>query len=296
VLDQARALATEAPFRERRWALLAVALHQAGRQPEALAAVRRARAILVDQLGLDPGPELLELEELLLRQDPSLSPRVSREISGTCPYRGLVPYDAADAEIFFGRETDIAGCLRRLRESGVLVVVGPSGVGKSSLVRAGVVPSLERSGAVLVSSPGPHPVESLSALKPRGRQTLVVDQAEEAVTLCPDPAETERYFAALAAHVGAGGSLVLSLRADHLGDLAPYPEIGRMIEDGLYLLGPMAEPDHGAPSRAPPAGPGCGWSPGWSTSSWARSRASRLPSRCCPTCCARPGSAARARR
>ena len=71
----------------------------------------------------------------------------------------------------------------------------------------------------------------------------MVDQAEEAVTTCLDPVERERYFATLAAHVAAGGALVLSIRADHLGDLAPYPDIARLLEEGLYLLGPMAEPD-----------------------------------------------------
>ena len=96
---------------------------------------------------------------------------------------------------------------------------------------------------VLVGTPGAHPLDSLAGLKPRGRQTLVVDQAEEAVTLCTDPAERERYFTALATHVGAGGGLVLSLRADHLGDLAPYADIARILEEGLYLLGPMREPD-----------------------------------------------------
>ena len=180
---------------------------------------------------------------MLLRQDPSLSPVTSPEVSVSCPYRGLLPYDAADADTFFGREDDIAACLRRLRDTGVLTVIGPSGVGKSSLVRAGVVASLVRSGTpVLVTSPGVHPMDSIVGLKPRGRQTLVVDQAEEAVTLCADPAERSRYFAALALHVGSGGALVLALRADHLGDLAPYPEVARVLEDGLYLLGPMSEP------------------------------------------------------
>ena len=107
-----------------------------------------------------------------------------------------------------------------------------------------MVASLSAAGTpVLVTTPGAHPMDSLTGLKPRGRQTLVVDQAEEAVTVCTDPGERERYFAALAAHVGAGGALVLSLRADHLGDLAPYPDIARVLEDGLYLLGPMSEPD-----------------------------------------------------
>jgi WD40 repeat protein len=218
-------------------------LHQAGRQAEALGAIKQARAMLVDELGLDAGRELVDLEQLLLRQDPSLARPQGQQVSTFCPYRGLLPYDAADADTFFGREDDVAACLRRLRDSGVLAVIGPSGVGKSSLVRAGVVASLSRSGTpVLVTAPGMHPMDSLVELKPRGRQTLVVDQTEEAVTLCTDPAERSRYFAALAVHVGAGGALVLALRADHLGDLAPYPEIARVLEDGLYLLGPMSEP------------------------------------------------------
>ncbi len=242
VLESAHALVAEAPFRERRWALLAVALHQAGRQAEALAALKQARAMLVEQLGLDPGRELVELEERLLRQDPALDPVVSRDVSTTCPYRGLLPYDADDADSFFGREADLAVCLRKLRDSRVLAVVGPSGIGKSSLVRAGVVASLRRSGAaVRVTTPGVRPMDSISGL--RTRQTLVVDQAEETVTSCEDPAERERYFAALTTHVTSGGALVLSMRADHLGDVAPYPEIARLLEEGLYLLGPMSEPD-----------------------------------------------------
>ena len=243
VVERARVLVAQAPFREQRWALLARALHQAGRQPEALGAIQRARAMLVEEFGLDPGRELVELEARLLRQDPSLSPEMSPVVTSTCPYRGLLPYEAADADTFFGREDDIAACQRRLRDTGVLTVIGPSGVGKSSLVRAGVVASLVRSGTpVLLTSPGVHPMDSIVGLKPRGRQTLVVDQTEEAVTLCTEPAERSRYFAALALHVGAGGALVLALRADHLGDLAPYPEIARVLEDGLYLLGPMSEP------------------------------------------------------
>ena len=135
-------------------------------------------------------------------------------------------------------------CLRKLREAGVLAVVGPSGVGKSSLVRAGIVASLTRDGVpVLLTTPGVRPTESLAGLKPRGRQVLVVDQAEEAVTTCQDQGEREAYFTALAMHVAAGGSLVLSLRADHLGGLAPYPDVTRILEEGLYLLGPMDEPD-----------------------------------------------------
>ena len=242
VLGAAQALATEAPYRERRWALLAKALYQAGRQEEALGALQQARGMLVEELGLDPGPELVELEHRLLRQDPTLAPPAQHEVSADCPYRGLLPYGAEDADCFFGREADEAACLRRVRDAGVLAVVGPSGIGKSSLVRAGVVAALVRQGTrVLVTTPGTHPLDSLAGLTAPGRQTLVVDQAEEAVTVCTDLSERYGYFAVLATHVNAGGALVLSLRADHLGDLAPYRDIARVLENGLYLLGPMSD-------------------------------------------------------
>ncbi len=109
-----------------------------------------------------------------------------------------------------------------------------------------------------------------------------------------DPTERERYFAALAKHVGAGGALVLSLRADHLGDLAPYPNIARVLEDGMYLLGPMSEPDLRSAIEGPARAPACGSSRVWSTCWSARSRASRPRCRCFRTRCARPGSVARA--
>ena len=72
--------------------------------------------------------------------------------AATCPYKGLAAYQPEDARYFFGREILIDELVRRLQRSAVLVVGGPSGSGKSSLVRAGLVPAL-RAGALPNSKP-----------------------------------------------------------------------------------------------------------------------------------------------
>jgi WD40 repeat protein len=94
-----------------------------------------------------------------------------------CPYRGLAAYDVTDAEYFFGREALTERLATRLAEqlsrAGTLVVVGPSGSGKSSLLRAGLIPALERHGlpdilgsrswpVLPVFTPSDHPLESLA--------------------------------------------------------------------------------------------------------------------------------------
>ena len=112
VLAKARALVEEAPLRERRWALLALAQYQAGRQAEALATLRRLRQVLDRELGLQPGHEIAELEEAVLRQDPDLVVTVGLPEAGTtCPYQGLLAYDVDDADGFFGRDgTSLHAC------------------------------------------------------------------------------------------------------------------------------------------------------------------------------------------
>ncbi|MGH9193663.1 MAG: BTAD domain-containing putative transcriptional regulator, partial [Acidimicrobiales bacterium] len=253
VLAEAQARVAEAPLRERRWALLAVAQYQAGRQGEALRTLHRARTVLATELGLDPGPDLVALEEAILRQDPSLVVDAALpEPSAMCPYLGLVPYDVADADAFFGRDADVAACLRRLAAVGVLAVVGPSGSGKSSLVRAGVAAALERDGRrVVVVTPGAHPSDALTALPERGpAPVLVVDQCEEALALCDDTGEQARFFAALAAHAERG-PLVVALRADRLGELSAHPGFARLIEPGVYLLAAMGDADLRAAIEGP---------------------------------------------
>lgn len=242
VLGAARARVEEAPLRERRWALLALAQYQSGQQAQALRTLHEVRTLLGAELGLDPGPDLLTLEDAIHRQDPSLVVgHTFPEPRPTCPYRGLVPYDVVDAEDFHGRDEDVAACLQRLADGGVLTVIGPSGIGKSSLVRAGVAATIAREGReAVVITPGPHPVEALASLDRAGRHAvLVVDQCEEVVVLCSDPIERADFLAAVTTAADRR-PVVVALRADRLGDLSVDAAFRRLVERSLYLLGPMS--------------------------------------------------------
>ena len=234
------ALVREQPTREQRWALLALAQYRCGRQADALATLQQARTRLATELGLDPGPALGSLEQAVLRQDPSLDPPEPVDPPGeTCPYPGLLSYEADDAAAFFGRDADVAACLRRLDETGVLAVVGPSGCGKSSVLRAGVAAALLADGQhVTVLTPGPEPLGSLDGVRLGRRSALVVDQCEEVFTAPPDQAR--QFLTVLADHHRRGGLLVLGLRADRVGGLSAHTHVARLVESGLHLLGPLS--------------------------------------------------------
>ena len=94
-------------------------------------------------------------------------------------------------------------------------------------------------------------MDSLTALPSAGAvPALVVDQCEEVVTLCDDPAQRGMFFAALAADAGRG-ALVIALRADRLGELSAHPAFARLVEPGLHLLSAMSEPDLRAAIEGP---------------------------------------------
>lgn len=80
VIGDLEAAIADAPLRERRWGQLMLALYRAGRQGEALGAYQRARALLADELGVDPGPELRRLEALIVAQDSSLDIAVAQHV------------------------------------------------------------------------------------------------------------------------------------------------------------------------------------------------------------------------
>jgi hypothetical protein len=109
--------------------------------------------------------------ELLDALEPLLPGRYVRRLrSDESPYAGLKSFQESDAHRFFGRAKDVAAAVARLRDVPLLGIVGPSGVGKSSFVRAGVVPALKTSGeqwSTVVVRPGRSPMAALAyALTP----------------------------------------------------------------------------------------------------------------------------------
>jgi WD40 repeat protein/DNA-binding SARP family transcriptional activator len=243
ILAEARSRVSQAPVRERRWALLALAQYLSGSQADALDTLRRAREMLSREFGLDPGAELGELEQAMLRQDAALSAATAlpRPVA-RCPYPGLLPYDVDDADFFFGRAADLDACRRRLTETGVLVLVGPSGNGKSSLLRAGLAASLVDEGIRCAIVPtGASEDELLTEIEHGdARSVLVLDQVEEVVARFPSPTQRARLAEALAA-CAARRRLALAVRADRFGDLAELSGFASLAERGLVLLGSLGE-------------------------------------------------------
>ncbi|WP_243076803.1 BTAD domain-containing putative transcriptional regulator [Microbacterium sp. SS28] len=235
-----RARVAEAPMRERRWVILGLVQYRQGRQAEALATVRRGRALLATELGLDPCAELASLERAILVQDPALASGAPfRAESVECPYFGLPSAGIEDGERYFGREAELDGATKELEQHGVLVVSGSSGVGKSSFVRAGIASRFAARGCrVIVVTPGERPVETLRDVDAADRDSLlIVDQCEQAFAN-DDPDETRRFFEELRAMVFRC-TVVVAVRADRLGDLADHHGFAGLIQSHLLMLGPL---------------------------------------------------------
>ena len=192
------------------------------------------------------------------------------DVEERSPYPGLSSFTEEDGALFFGREKEVSAFWAKLREQHLLAVIGPSGAGKTSFVRAGVVAGKPKGWAAIVSTPGTAPLRGLGqALGPelsgdaealrklagfedpetaisllarwrRGHEDalIVVDQVEELFTL--NPPETRARFVALLAKVvdEAEVHVVLSMRDDFLMRCHDHPALTPIFGQ-LTPLGPL---------------------------------------------------------
>ncbi|MEU5485047.1 nSTAND1 domain-containing NTPase [Streptomyces mirabilis] len=169
------------------------------------------------------------------------------------PYRGLARFEPGDADLFFGRDELTDRLLTLTRSHRFSAVFGPSGSGKSSLLRAGLIPRLRnpdqatpQPAALRVLTPGEHPQRTHEQrLTPKdgdGDTWLIVDQFEELYTLCHDPAERHQFIDHLLTATDPRSRLrvVIAVRADFLGRCAEHPALTAALQDGTVLAGPMS--------------------------------------------------------
>ncbi|WP_030948375.1 hypothetical protein [Streptomyces sp. NRRL S-646] len=169
------------------------------------------------------------------------------------PYRGLTRFEPSDRHLFFGRDrmvTEVRDLLCRQRFA---VLFGPSGSGKSSLLRAGLIPRLQEMSAerdrpvkLRIMTPGPTPVTTYGHLftpaEDEPESWVVVDQFEEVFTLCRDPHQRSRFIDLLLAARDPGNRLrvLVAVRADFYARCAEHRGLADALRGAALLLGPMA--------------------------------------------------------
>jgi WD40 repeat protein/tRNA A-37 threonylcarbamoyl transferase component Bud32 len=268
----ARALAKEpearySSCRELARAALAVAVEEASRQLVDVASRAAAGKSDLSEVEAELAGKVTDLQ-LVREQERALSgpatpARVASE--GMCPFKGLASFEPVDADYFFGRERLVAELVARLVGAGFLGIVGPSGSGKSSVLRAGLLPAL--AGGVLPGSagwrrlllrPGEHPLEelrrvlvtgatdplaeALDTLPAGARLLLAVDQLEELFTACQSEAERTAFadtLARAATDPDGRAVVVVALRADFYGRFAAYSGLAELVGANQVLVGPM---------------------------------------------------------
>jgi WD40 repeat protein/DNA-binding SARP family transcriptional activator len=222
----------------------AVATRRVG-EAAARAAAERADWHLA---GDDVATEVVELQTVRERAQQARSDALP-----ACPFKGLASFDIEDASVFFGREQLVADMIARLTGTRLMGIVGSSGSGKSSALRAGllaaladgVLPGSERWPRVLIR-PGAHPLAALeraTAELPAGERGVVaVDQFEEVFTSCRDAAERAAFVDALVAcarDTHRRTLVLVAVRADFYGHCARFSEFSRLLGANQVLVGPM---------------------------------------------------------
>jgi WD40 repeat protein/energy-coupling factor transporter ATP-binding protein EcfA2 len=170
------------------------------------------------------------------------------EYKAQCPFPGLSSFgDKKYHKFFFGRDELIRDLQHELAKDNFLAVIGTSGSGKSSVVLAGLIPKLKEEELSLqwaYMTPGKEPLRQLKRRLERllkvseHHSILVVDQFEEVFTLCEDKAERSEFIEKLL-NFASRRKVVITMRADFLGECTFYPELRKRMETRQKLVGPM---------------------------------------------------------
>jgi WD40 repeat protein/energy-coupling factor transporter ATP-binding protein EcfA2 len=170
------------------------------------------------------------------------------EYKAECPFPGLSSFaEKKYHKFFFGRDELIRDLQKELAKDNFLAVIGTSGSGKSSVVLAGLIPKLKEEELSLqwaYMTPGKEPLRQLKRRLERllkvseQHSILVVDQFEELFTLCEDKAERVEFIEKLL-NFAERRKVVITMRADFLGECTFYPELRKRIETRQKLVGPM---------------------------------------------------------
>jgi predicted ATPase/DNA-binding SARP family transcriptional activator len=262
LVGELRALASEHPLRERLRGHLMVALYRSGRQAEALEVMREGRRMLVDELGIEPGPDLRRLESMILAHDP--------ELDAARPERPSQPSVLpAPADDLIGRERELAEIADLLVRPGtrLLTLVGPGGVGKTRLaLDAGRRVSEQfAGGAVHVDLDG---VEDAGLLASQAAIALGATAAT-AEELAEQLARANRTAPALLVLDGferflddAGEVTRLLSAVESLTILATSRAALRLSSEHVYFVHPLAPPNAAALFAARAGAARAGWTLG----------------------------------
>ncbi|MDQ1005940.1 putative ATPase/DNA-binding SARP family transcriptional activator [Streptomyces sp. V4I23] len=223
VIPELVELTCEHPLRERLWGHLMLSLVRAGRQGEALQTYQTARQQLVDLMGIEPGPELRDLQAAILHQN--------------VPPAHAEPYQVRHAPLprpqndLVGREAELEQLVRLTRLKRLVTVTGPSGVGKSRMILevANVVGSTFHNGVVLIVLGGLEESDS-----PASRIAAALGVREPSSMLSPQ----------LISQRLRGAELLLGLDdcEHHLEDV--FPIVNELLDktDGVHVLATGREP------------------------------------------------------
>ncbi|WP_341731881.1 tetratricopeptide repeat protein [Microcoleus sp. EPA2] len=203
----------------------------------------------------------------------------TRTLNQTSPYKGLKKFEPGDSEHFFGRDQLILSLMQDVTQSNLILLLGASGSGKSSVIQAGLITRLRKSLGTkfteLIFKPDRDPFISLfSALLAKGRsQTeaglalasevstlskvvttlkreeeywfIYIDQFEELFTIS-EPGKRDRFIESLTRlyqtlHESQSSSvkIVMTMRADFLDRFSPYADLGRIAHGNMRLIADM---------------------------------------------------------